>query len=579
MKKLVLFCLFVLLSINVFAKCGDNSLPSDKNYKYFMGKGYSDKSAQDAMDKAEQDFNSQIVRLFGVLIDTQNEYYSDENSISGTSRIKERSLGNTRIKGLDKFDEPQTTKENGSYIGYVCYKYPIKEYEAEKKRLENIKYNDKTNYIFNETVGDTDCIGTSVSIATKPEKAYVIIDDGKYQGQTPIKFGNICNGRHKLLIIKENYKDLNETLIVPSSKVIEKTLTKDSKEIKVTTSLGNSHIFINGVDRGIEPVKFNAVFGDNYEIEGQNSEAIPVKRTMVFYKDSADDFEFKMDLKPASIDFSAFKKLNPGVRIYFDGEEVKKNKKNSLSANYEYDLVFKKNNDFYDIQDSIILKGGETTYYPAKRLEFSKTPTKILKAFGGMGGSVGNNIWGIDLLHFGLDFKYKYLYLGGGVTLFNYSDLPEAKFDFDYKYYSSIRHVENDLSLQYREYGYINIGFNINNDYSVFGVASIGSIEYSDSDFGKRLDNYNLYIEGSGAIKSITRYGFGLQYFPDKPIKKDNKNWGLRLTYLTGNSNISLEDISKNIIWGNGKKINIIDGNLDFPKKINTIGITALFNF
>ena len=411
MKKLVLFCLFVLLSINVFAKCGDNSLPSDKNYKYFMGKGYSDKSAQDAMDKAEQDFNSQIVRLFGVLIDTQNEYYSDENSISGTSRIKERSLGNTRIKGLDKFDEPQTTKENGSYIGYVCYKYPIKEYEAEKKRLENIKYNDKTNYIFNETVGDTDCIGTSVSIATKPEKAYVIIDDGKYQGQTPIKFGNICNGRHKLLIIKENYKDLNETLIVPSSKVIEKTLTKDSKEIKVTTSLGNSHIFINGVDRGIEPVKFNAVFGDNYEIEGQNSEAIPVKRTMVFYKDSADDFEFKMDLKPASIDFSAFKKLNPGVRIYFDGEEVKKNKKNSLSANYEYDLVFKKNNDFYDIQDSIILKGGETTYYPAKRLEFSKTPTKILKAFGGMGGSVGNNIWGIDLLHFGLDFKYKYLYL------------------------------------------------------------------------------------------------------------------------------------------------------------------------
>lgn len=374
MKKLVLFCLFVLLSVNVSAKCGDNSLPSDKNYKYFMGKGYSDKSAQDAMDKAEQDFNSQIARLFGVLIDTQNEYYSDENSISGTSRIKERSLGNTRIKGLDKFDEPQTTKENGSYIGYVCYKYPIKEYEIEKKRLENIKYNDKSNYVFNETNGDTNCIGSSISIITNPEKALVIIDDGKYQGETPIKFGNICNGKHKLLIVKENYKDINETLIIPSSKVIEKTLTKDSKTIEVSTSLGNSHIFINGIDRGIEPVKFNAIFGKNYEIEGRNEEAISVKRINVFYKNSPYLLKIPMEKKPASLDFSGLKRLNPDVKIFMDQKEIEGNIVNNLIPNKTYYLTFKKDKTreiiYENINDSITLKGGEVRYYPAKRLNF-----------------------------------------------------------------------------------------------------------------------------------------------------------------------------------------------------------------
>ncbi len=577
MKKLVLLCLFVLTTTNVMAKCGDDSLPQDTNYKYFMGKGYSDKSAEDAIDKAEQDFNSQITRLFGVLMDTQSEYYSDETSVSGTSRTKERSLGNIRIKGLDKFDEPKTTRENGSYIGYVCYKYPIKEYETEKIRLENIKLNDKTNYIFNETYGDTDCIGSSVSIITNPGKALVIIDDGKYQGETPIKFGNICNGKHKLFITKDNYKDVSETLIVPSSNIIEKTLAKDSKEIKIKTNVGNARIFINGIDRGIEPVKFNAIFGDNYEIEVKSDEAIQEKKTRIFYKDSPDTLEIKMEKKAANLDFSALKKLNPNIQIYIDDEELKGNRKNLLLADYKYNLKFKKDG-FYDIEDTITLKGGETKYYPAKRLKFSKTPTKTMNSFFGLGGSIGNGIHGIDLLHLGFDYKYKYLYVGGGLNLLNYLYLPKAKMEFDYKeLYFSSHHIDVELPLLYKEYAYLNLGFNINFNYSIFGSVAFGQLNYDTDFLDAEVDlGYGLYM--SEHIKSIIRYGIGFQYFPSNKKKEENKFMkGIRITYMTGNTNVTLDDIK--IHGFIDTPVTPQNANFEFPKKISSLGITFLFGF
>lgn len=578
MKKLVLLCLFVLTTTNVMAKCGDDSLPQDTNYKYFMGKGYSDKSAEDAIDKAEQDFNSQITRLFGVLIDTQSEYYSDETSASGTSRTKERSLGNIRIRGLDKFDEPKTTKENGSYIGYVCYKYPVKEYEAEKIRLENTKLNDKTNnYIFNETYGDMDCIGSSVSIVTNPGKALVIIDDGKYQGETPIKFGNICNGRHKLFITKDNYKDVSETLIVPTSNIIEKTLTKDYKEIKIKTNTGNARIFINGIDRGFEPVKFNAIFGDNYEIEVKSDEAIQEKKTRVFYKDSPDTLEIKMEKKFSNLDFSALRKLNPNVKIYIDDEELIGNRKNLLSPDNKYNLKFKKDG-FYDIEDTITLKGGETKYYPAKRLMFSKTPTKTNNLLFGLGGSVGNGIYGIDLLHLGFDYKYKYLYVGGGLNLLNYLYLPNAHLEFDYKepYFSS-HHIDVELPLLYKEYVYLNLGFNINFNYSIFGSVAFGQLNYDTDILDAEVDlGYGLYM--SEHIKAVTRYGIGFQYFPSNKKKEENKFIkGVRVTYLTGNTNISSKNIKIHAFMD--EPITPQNAIFEYPKKISSLGITFLFGF
>ena len=577
MKNLVLLCLFILSSINVMAKCGDNPLPTDTDYKYFMGKGYSNKSAEDAIDKAEQDFNSQITRLFGVLMDTQSEYYSDETSVAGTSRTKERSLGNIRIKGLDKFEESKTTKENGAYIGYVCYKYPIKEYEVEKIRLENIKLNDKTNYVFNETYGDTDCIGSPLSIITNPGKALVIIDDGKYQGETPIKFGNICNGKHTLLITKDNYKDISETLIVPSSNIIEKTLTKDFKEIKIKTNVGNSRIFINGIDRGLEPVRLKAIFGDNYEIEVKSNEAIQERKTRVFYKDSPDTFEIIMEKKSASLDFSALRKLNPDIQIYIDDEELKDNKKNLLYPDHKYNLKFKKDG-FYDIEDSIILKGGETKYYPAKRLEFSKTPTTTKNLFWGIGGSFGNGIYGADLLHLGFDYKYKYLYVGVGFHLANYLYLPDAKIEFDYKRpYFSTSHIDVELPLLYKEYRYLNLGFNINFNYSIFGVVSFGKLKYDTDFLDSEVDlGEGLYM--SENLKSITRYGIGFQYYPSNQKKKDNKIVkGIRITYLTGNTNINPSDIKIYALID--EPVTPLNANFDYPKKISSLGITFLFGF
>ena len=579
MKKIALFiCCFVCYSTPVLAnKCdwATNTPADDANYKYLVAKSYSDSSASDAANKAERDIDNQIGRLFGTTLNVQSEFYSDETTSAGTTRSYERSIGTISLKGLER-QKSDVDKESGGWVGCVQYRYSQKEFKQEKQRLANLPKSASANVIFNESVGDTTCKGVPVEIITTPSKAFVTIDNGKYQGESPIKFGNVCNGKHTLEITKENYSDVNESLIVPTDAKISKTLKRGTKKIKIRTSLGNSRIFINDVDYGKEPISFNAPFGLEQKITAKNSEAIDITRTVSFSKYSEPEYTFNMEKTPGKIDFSAFKVRNPDVKITVDGKAITGKTTGELSADDEHKIVFSKNG-FFDIDKYLNINGGETTYYPSAELAFSKTPTTTSGYFYGLGVSGGQGMFGVNL-DAGIDIKSKILYTAGGLQ-FNYIRMPNLKMNFDYtpKYSNQIKHVNTDkASLSYYlELAYLNLGVNITDNWTMFGIGTFGLFSLNPGD---KITNDGYTFDS--VIKSVFRYGIGIQYTTSaKKNGKDTRQFGVRLSYLTGNTNLSDSDIKLKDKDTYRPLKNLTNKNFEYPTKIDTINLTAFLRF
>lgn len=558
MKSFAVFCLGVLTSYGAFAAGCDwatETPPDDAKYKYFVAKSYSDTSAADAANKAERDIDAQLGRMFGVSLDVQSAFYADESTSAGTTRSYERSIGTIALKGLER-QRSNAAKESGGWVGCVQYRYSQKEYQREKERLAKLPATTTGSASpFTEIAGDTTCKGAPVEIRTVPENAFVTLDNGKYQGMTPIKFGNVCNGKHSIEITKDNYKPIQEQLIVPTTGAINKNLKRDSKRITVRTSLGNSKITINGVDRGKEPVKFNAPLGIEQTITATNAEAVKISRTRTFSKDSDSEYIIGMEKLPGRLDFSAFKVRNPNVRITVDGKEIKGNTTGELSPDESHRLNFSKKG-FYEINKSLSISGGETTYYPSNELRFSKEPNATIGIFGGIGASADINNAGFNL-DIGLDYKTKYLY-GSLAGQLNYIFLPQSTVSTDfYKAHYSI-----DIDITYFEFLYSQLGVNISPRWTLFGIGSVGQLQLSMSD-PKYVNGFNV-LKNS---KTMVRFGGGIQY----SISKKDYAYGLRISYLTGKTNLSTDDI----------KFNVDDSHLknktfekDYPEQINSFNIT-----
>lgn len=582
MKRSAIFCLGILVSSNAVAGCdwATTTPPDDSNYKYLVAKSYSDVNASDAANKAERDIDNQVGRLFGTSLNVQSDFYSDETTSAGTTRSYERSIGTITLKGLER-QKSDVSRESGGWVGCVQYRYSQKEFKQEKQRLAKLPQSALTNVVFNESVGDTTCNGSPVEIITTPTKAFITIDNGKYQGETPIKFGNVCNGKHSLEITKENYADVNETLIVPNSGKITKTLKRDTKNIKIRTTLGNSRIFINDIDYGKEPVTFKAELGIDQKITAKNSEAVDITRMLSFSKYSEPEYLVNMEKMPGKIDFSAFRVRNPDVKITVDGKTITGKTTGELSSDDDHKIVFSKDG-FFDINKSLSINGGETTYYPSKALEFSKTPDFIAEFLFGAGLSVGSDIIGANL-DLGGDLKYNLLYLGAGIQ-YNHIYLPEAKMNFDYKFdyaYSTFINPHSaNIKLHYYEILYSNLGFNIGNNLSVFGIGTLGTLQVASD--GSKTTASSLKVNNNN--KLVFRYGVGLQYsFPFD--KKDNflcERWGIKLQYLTGKANFGASDVKFENQNTYGGLTNISYENKElssYPKRIDSFNITFFIKF
>lgn len=373
MKRLLFVIFGITFTANVFgADCdwAKDTPKDDGKYKYFVARISSEESLSDAQFKAEQDINNQICRLFGAETITTNEYYSDEKVASGISRTNQRCVGVT----LEQFTKEKTDDDRigDEYIACIKYKYAKSAYEKELKRIESGK---SAKIVFNESVGSMDCRGAPVEIVTEPKGATLTISNanGEYSGNTPIKFANICNGSYDLYVSMPNYESKQQKLIVPTSNRISITLHRSSKNITVRTNIGNAKIYVNNKEIGKEPATFSAILGEEYSIEARHKETATstVKRT--FDKGSESSYTVTLSKNPASVDFTAFKKHNPGVRIRVDGVLLNSDTK-SLNPDESYSVRFSKDG-FQDNRGTIPrLKGGETMRYPATELEWSTKP-------------------------------------------------------------------------------------------------------------------------------------------------------------------------------------------------------------
>lgn len=544
--------------------------PDDAKYKYFVAKSYSDTSASDAANKAERDIDSQLGRLFGVSLDVQSAFYADESTSAGTTRSYERSIGTLALKGLER-QKSDVARESGGWVGCVQYRYSQREFQREKERLSKLPVGTHSASPFTEVAGDTTCRGAPVEIRTVPEKAFVTLDNGKYQGFTPIKFGNVCTGKYTLEITKDNYEPVQEQLVVPSNGTINKTLKRGTKRITVRTSLGNSQIEINGVDYGKEPVKFNAPLGIEQTITATNAEAVKITRSREFSKDSDSEYVINMEKLPGRLDFSAFKVRNPGVRITVDGKEIKGNTTGELSPDIEH-LVELSKKDFVSKSENITVKGGETTYYPSAQQTFSKDDSNWARGLLGMtglafvGGAYSNYDFGLtaglelgarkrmnDMIGIRGGIGVQWLNIDVGSSNLKY-DIYKYEFhplsrnqscpagqqceyrvfyqhtasggynDSYYGYFSDsdepiVALKTQKFDWEYNEPFFANLGFVIGDDWYIYGAGAIG------------------FIKGTSASKSLkstlVRFGAGIQW-------NIHKFGGIRLQYLTSGHKIEL---------------------------------------
>lgn len=573
MKGLLFLILGATITTNAVAGGCDwaTETPADDGkYKYFVAKSYSESSASDAANKAEQDIDAQLGRLFGTKLDIQSEYYSDETGASGTMRSYERALGAITLKGLER-QKSDVVKESKAWVGCVQYRYLKSEINKEKERLKSLSPSAmQKSLVFTEVAGDTECHGSPVEIVTVPSGAYVTIDNGRYHGSAPIKFGNVCHGKHTLEITHDNYEFVSEKLIVPVSGRIEKTLKRATKKITVKTSLGNSQIEINGVNKGKEPVTFSAPLGIEQSITAVNKEAEKVTRNRAFSKDSDSEYVINMEKLPGQIDFTAFKVRNPGVDIFVDGKKVIGNSSLELSAEKRHNIKFTKK-DFIDITKKQSVEGGKTLYYPSKELTFSKTPDVSGGILLGMGYSWGDNKgYNFDL---GFDLQSKYLFGGVGLQL-NYLETPKLEMQ-----YLHSRMVTDGYELpyytqtvvtntEYIEFLYGNLGVKLGKYLAVFGALSVGTLKLD------QLAASYSSVSMSQTTPLSVRYGYGIQLM--WPNQK-NGGFGIRATYLTGDINLDASDIDieSNTTYGAIKDKRLIS----YPEKITNWNVTFFYRF
>ena len=431
---------------------------------------------------------------------------------------------------------------------------------------------------FTEVVGDTQCRGTPVEIVTVPAGAYVTIDNGKYQGSAPIKFGNVCDGKYTLEITKENYEPITEQLIVPTSGRITKTLKRGTKTITVRTSLENSNIAINGVDYGKEPIKFNAPLGIEQNITATNAEAAKVTQTRIFSYESDEEYTISMAKLPGKIDFSAFKARNPGVEIYVNGADIVGNTSTELAPDMEHNVTLSKK-DFVDIHESITLTGGDITYYPSQPRNFSKDNSNWAQGRLGLAGlafvgsTYSNNDFGINAglelaarlrlndtfgIRGGIGLQWSKLNINSSQLNYDYykyqfNPLPTGSVcpsgqncqyatfyqhdssggynDTFWGYFSTdptITPKESLINWEYYEPFYLNMGVIAWEKFYFYGIGAIGFLEGTATNPDKYIP-----VPASTLKSTIFRFGAGIQW-------NIGKLYGIRFQYLTSGKKISL---------------------------------------
>ena len=183
MKK-ILFC---FLSCFVCAAANARDLPEwvlktprpGGSYHYFVGSGTEETKAQ-AIQNAEKAARDDVLMYLGAEVQSETFLRETSTSLNSDSRVNVSSYVN--LKGFEK-DSVYCEKENKKYSCYVLMRYPLKELEQERKRLET-RQGKEDSFQYN-VVGNDTRRGTLI-VDTGNVQADLYIN-GEKTGRTPLK--------------------------------------------------------------------------------------------------------------------------------------------------------------------------------------------------------------------------------------------------------------------------------------------------------------------------------------------------------------------------------------------------------
>lgn len=572
----------------------------DAKYKYFVAREFSMVSRAKAMENAENSITQQVCNILGNYLSTASDSYEDEDISNSTSSSAQRS----RCLGVYKQNfeklETDTGKIDNEYVACVKYRYSLETLRQEQDR-RNKEGLVSSSMALNDYIGDADCIGHPLEIKTQPAGAYISIDNNpKYSGITPLRFGNVCNGKHSVIITLKNYDTVKET-IGSDTKSIFKRLDRTRKNVEISTNLGNSTITVSDsdgfvLDSGKEPFSYDFLLGVSYNITAKNAHSNTISTSRVFGATSPKKYEIDLEKLPGSIDFTVFKQRNPDVRIFVNDNEIFGAVAYNLNPNKEQKIAFKKR-DFIDIYDSISINAGESYNYPSTELTFSKDNSawaqkKLgfdIKALGGVTiSNLGNNY------HYGLElgaFKRLGEHVGvRGALGLQYFELTERKtllqfdksisnfvwlsnveqpelcpsgkncekvyfrgsaYNYDYGYFDTPVISLNEIKAksQYFEPLYLNMGLMLGEKLYVYGIGALGFFkpiaeDISESVYDFSMQPYDIISMNSGKTDIVLRYGLGMQW----TFNTSGLRYGVRAQYLTS-AKLKEQEYNYQIVW------------------------------
>ena len=235
--------------------------------------------------------------------------------------------------------------------------YPVLEATIEKDRLKSA--HNKT-IRFAEIGDPNNLLGGVLEILTIPEDADVLIDNVRW-GTTPLRLnGKLSTGTHTIILEKQNYKLVEETFAMSSSKTrIEKILKRATGKLKIITDPEGAAIKINEEEVAHSPTnEIELIAGQKLKVEITHPEAETNIIYLTLGRDEEKTINQKLLLKPAFISLNIVP--NKAVLISTDGIERPKLLPNSwiqLEAGVHQISVSAEN--YAESTFSINLRGGE----------------------------------------------------------------------------------------------------------------------------------------------------------------------------------------------------------------------------
>ncbi|MCR5194212.1 MAG: porin family protein [Alphaproteobacteria bacterium] len=373
-----------------------SSVTEDDKYKYFTAWGYSKDGYDAAQVKARSNINEQLCDYMGTYVSRDSKSYETERIEDSTSSTTQR----IKCAGMivKDFEEDNRGREviDGESVICLRYKYLKTSLLEEKNRIEADGFN-SADKKFNAVAGDSNCEGQPLEFVTDPDRALVTVDNKKeYSGYTPFSIGKLCKGKHKILITRDDYKEVYKTIAVgvdANPLRVNEKLSHGSQKYKFTTNLGDSYITVYDLEKekvvksGIEPLTCEVNFDWRYKIDIENEKMQGGKLSFTEEKFSAvrsskiAPKKYTVAKSRSKIDFWAFKQHNPDVSIFVDDKEVKEDTVGELTPDVSHIILFK-NPDDVEIKFKKVLKPGESFDYPAKTLKFKSKKSKTEESEG-----------------------------------------------------------------------------------------------------------------------------------------------------------------------------------------------------